>query len=340
MIRNASFAAIRGTAPIGIFGIVLIASMILWLPEYYLNIAVKTLFYVGVALAWNLVGGIAGQFSLGHSLFIGLGALLPAAMLLKSGINIWVGMGLAALVSALLGVALSWIAFRFRLGHLFFALITLAFGELGLLLVLGTEYLGAASGLFLPTGGSAFESVRLNFTGQSFLTLLAGALLAFGVCAWVVRSKLGYYLGAIRNNEDAAQAIGIDLFKYKTIAMVLSAILSSILGTLYARYSGFVDPNVYASPLIIVEIILFTVIGGLGTLWGPVLGAVLMVPLGEVLRGSFGDTLPGLHFVIYGLLIIVVIRLLPDGLIKSLRCDPARRAQISAPRRAAAKADI
>lgn len=324
MTRDAVFGAIWRRVLAGGLGIAVLASMPWWMPEYYLSIAIKALFYIGLALAWNLVGGIAGQFSLGHSLFIGVGALLPVAMHLKSGVNIWVGMPVAALVSALTGVAISWISFRFRLGHLFFALITLAFAELGLLLVLGTEYLGAASGLYFPTGDAGAEGGFLSYNSRSFLTLLAGAVIAFAVSLWVLRSKLGYYLNAIRNNEEAAQAIGIDLLKYKTVAVVLSAILSSALGTLYAMYGGFVDPYFFASPLIIIEIILFSVIGGLGTLWGPIFGAALLVPLGEVLRGRFGDVLPGLHFVIYGILIIAVIRLVPDGLARSWPFGRAR----------------
>ncbi len=130
----------------------------------------------------------------------------------------------------------------------------------------------------------------------------------------IIHSKLGYRLRAIRNNENAAQAVGINLLKTKTIAMVLSAILSSLAGTVFARYNSFVDPEFFATPMIVILIILFAAMGGIGTLWGPILGVALFFPLGEILRGAVSTALPGLHFVIFGIMLVVVIRLIPNGL--------------------------
>jgi branched-chain amino acid transport system permease protein len=300
---------------IGVATMVVIASTSLWLPEYYLGILIRTLIFTSLALAWNIVGGIGGQLSLGHSVFIGLGALLPAALALKMGVNLWFGMMAAAAVSAVLGAAMAWTTFRFRLGHLYFALVTLAFGELGRIIVIGTDFLGGASGLLLPRAPADFWKFSFETSSQYLLLALALVVLAFVTTDAVVHSKLGYRLRAIRNNEDAAQAVGIDLLKTKTMAMILSAILSSFGGSIFARYNGFVDPEVFASPMIVISIIMFTAIGGIGTLWGPVVGVGLFYPLGEILRGSMSTTLPGLHFVVFGVLLVLVIRLMPSGVI-------------------------
>lgn len=299
----------------GLAVVAAVASASLWLPEYYIGILIKTLIFIALALAWNIVGGIGGQLSLGHSVFIGLGALLPAALALKSGVNLWFGMIAAAAVSAVLGAAMSWITFRFRLGHLYFALVTLAFGELGRIIVIGTDFLGGASGLLLPRAPADFWKFSFETSGRYLLLALGLVVVAFVTTDLIVHSKLGYRLRAIRNNENAAQAVGIDLLKTKTIAMVLSAILSSFGGSVFARYNGFVDPEVFASPMIVISIVMFTAIGGIGTLWGPVLGVGLFYPLGEILRGSLATTLPGLHFVVFGALLVLVIRLVPGGII-------------------------
>lgn len=307
------------TRSVGVVAAIAVVGVIGWhLPEYYLGIAVKALIYIGLAVAWNLIGGFAGQLSLGHSVFIAIGALLPSALLLKEGVNFWAGMAIAASLSALLGAMISWIAFRFRLGHLYFALITLAFAELGWFVIIGTEYLGGASGFFLASGQMDIAQFQFASTQQYFVVAFMAVLAAIGLSAWIYYSKLGYYLRAIRNNEDAAQAIGVNLLACKIVVMVISAALSSVIGSIYARFSGFVDPNLFASPLIIIEIVLFTAIGGIGTVWGPVVGAGLLVPLGEVLRGHLGNSLPGLHLAIYGVLIIVVILAMPGGITRGV----------------------
>jgi branched-chain amino acid transport system permease protein len=142
---------------------------------------------------------------------------------------------------------------------------------------------------------------------------------AFVTTDSIIQSKLGYRLRAIRNNENAAQAVGINLLLSKSIAMIISAVLTSLAGSVFARYNGFVDPEFFATPMIVVTIILFTAIGGVGTLWGPVLGVAVFFPMGEILRGSISTALPGLHFVIFGVVLVAVIRLIPSGLIGFLR---------------------
>lgn len=289
-----------------------------WLPTYYLSVSISALFYVGLALSWNIVGGIGGELSLGHSLFIACGAVLSSALTIHYGWNPWLTILLGVVVAAVLGAFIAWVSFRFRLPHLSFALVTLAFGEIALYIVLGTDFLGGASGLFLENGAVGLANIQFSSSRSYFWLLLVVALIPFLATVWVLSSRLGFQLQAVRDNEQAAAAIGIDILKTKIMAMVLSSSLSTIVAGTFAHYVRYIDPYFLAGPLIIIEIVLFVVIGGLGTLWGPVIGAGLLFPLGEILRGKFGGVLPGLHYVIYGALIITVILFMPEGVVGGL----------------------
>lgn len=296
-------------------GLILIALAPMVLPSYYLHIATLTLVYVALASAWNIVGGIGGQISLAHSLFVGTGAMLASALLLKLGINMWIGMVIAAVVSGLMGALIAFIDFRFRLGHLSFALITLAFAEMGEIIVIGWDFLGGASGLFLPRDNGNFLAFEFGSGSGVFWVMLFLAAAAILINIAILSMPLGYYLRTIRDNENAAQAIGVNLLRNKTVAMVISAMLTSVIGTAYARYLTFADPYQLASPVMTVEIVLIATVGGLGKAFGPALGAVLLIPLGEVLRGKLGGVLPGLHYFVYGVVVITVIMASPRGLL-------------------------
>jgi branched-chain amino acid transport system permease protein len=294
------------------------------LPSYYLHIATLTLVYVALGSAWNIVGGIGGQISLAHSLFVGTGAMLSSALLIKLGLNMWVGMVIAAIISGLMGALIAFIDFRFRLGHLSFALITLAFAEMGEIIVIGWEFLGGASGLFLPKDTGNLAAFQFGGGKGAFWVMLTLAVIGVLVNLAILNMPLGYYLRAIRDNENAAQAIGVNLLRNKTIAMVVSAVLTSIIGTAYARYLTFADPYLLASPVLTVEIVLIATVGGLGKALGPALGAILLIPLGEILRGKLGGVLPGLHYFIYGAVVITVIMASPRGLLPPVQALIAR----------------
>jgi branched-chain amino acid transport system permease protein len=285
------------------------------LSSYYLHIIILSLVYVALASSWNIVGGMAGQISLAHSLFIGIGAMLSSALLLKLGINMWIGLVISAAVSAVLGAAIAWIDFRFRLGHLSFVLITLAFAEMGGIIVEGWDFLGGASGLMLPRDTGNYLAFQFGGGHGAYWVMLVLAAICVLINVAILNAPLGYYLRTIRDNEKAAQAIGVNILRYKITAMVISAMLASIVGTAYVRYLTFADPYLLISPVITIEIVLFATVGGLGRAYGPALGALLLVPLGEILRGKFGSTLPGLHYFIYGIVVIAVILLTPRGLL-------------------------
>lgn len=285
------------------------------LSSYHLAIATLALIYVSLALSWNVVGGMAGQISLAHSVFVGCGAILACSLLVRLGINLWLGMVIAAVVAAAIGVFIAYLDSRFRLGHLSFALVTLAFAEIGALVVSGSDFLGGASGIDLPKDRGLFGQFQFGGGPGYFWAALVLALLCLVINQAILSSRLGYFLRALRDNEDAAQAIGVQLFRSKAIAMAISAAMSAVTGTLYARYGNFVDPSLLASPNLTIEIVLIATIGGLGTPFGPLLAALVLIPVGELLRGRFGGTLPGLHYFLYGLLIIIVVLTSPQGLV-------------------------
>lgn len=298
-----------------LWGLLAVLFVMPWvLPGYYLNIATMALIYAALASAWNIVGGMTGQISLAHSVFVGTGALLASALLTKLGINMWVGALAAAALCAVMGAAIAWIDFRFRLGHLSFALITLAFAEMAELIVLGWDFVGGASGLYLPRDTGDLFAFQFGGSKGYFWVMLGLALLCLIVNLAILNAPLGYYLRAIRDNERAAQALGVGLLRNKVTAMVISAVLTSLIGTAYARFSTFVDPYLLASPVLTIEVVLLATIGGLGTPYGPIVGAVLLVPLGEILRGQLGGVLPGLHSFIYGAMVVFVIIALPQGI--------------------------
>ena len=312
-MRDEFFQTLR--SPI-LWLVLLIAALLpLGLPSYYLHILTLSLVYVALGSAWNIVGGIAGQISLAHSLFVGTGAMLASALLLKLGVNMWLGMLIAAAVSAAMGAFVAFVDFRFRLGHLSFALITLAFAEMGEIIVIGWEFLGGASGLFLPRDTGDLLAFQFGGGKGAYWMMLALATICVLAGLAVLNAPLGYYLRTIRDNENAAQAIGVGLLRNKMMAMVISAVLTSMVGTVYARYLTFADPYLLVSPVITIEIVLFATVGGLGRAFGPALGALLLVPLGEILRGKLGGVLPGLHYFIYGAVVIAVILVTPRGLL-------------------------
>ncbi len=300
------------------------------LPSYYLHIATLTLVYVALASAWNIVGGIGGQISLAHSLFVGTGAMLASALLLRQGLNMWAGMAIAALVSGAIGALIAFIDHRFRLGHLSFALITLAFAEMGQSVVIGSDWLGGASGLFLPKDTGDFAAFQFGGMRGDYWVMLFLAAVAILANLAILARPLGYYLRSIRDNEAAASAIGVNLLRHKTEAMVISAMLTSVIGTAYARSLTFADPYLLASPALTVEIVLVATVGGLGRAAGPALGAALLIPLGEILRGKLGGAFPGLHSFIYGVVVIAVVLASPTGLMGLVRRVSSRLSRAGA----------
>jgi len=283
-------------------------------PAGWVNTAILTLLFAYLCLAWNIVGGIAGQFCIGHSLFVAAGAYTSTLLSLSFGVTPWVGMIAGGAVAALIGVAIAWLSLRYELPPLSFALVTLALGMLGYLLASTLDVLGASRGLALPIRGTpAMYQFRDDVLYYYVILAHVAAVLLFTIA--VYDGRLGLYLRGIRDNERAALGIGIHVLRYKMAAMGISAFFTALGGTFYAQYLQFVEPHTFAGLTLVIEVILFTVVGGIGTIWGPLVGPLLLVPLGETLRAGLGDQTPGLHLFIYGVLLVTVIRFAPQGLV-------------------------
>ncbi|MBM3572981.1 MAG: branched-chain amino acid ABC transporter permease, partial [Alphaproteobacteria bacterium] len=233
------------------------------------------------------------------------------------GLNPWVGLVAAAAAGALAGAIIGWLSFRYGLRGSYFALITLAFAEVLRIAANSVAFTGGGVGLYLPLAPGA---ANLQFADKagSYYVALGFAALALGATAWLAASRLGAWLQAIRENEDAARALGVDAFACKLKAIAISGALSGLGGAFYAHYYLYIDPLIAYGPGISVEILLVPIVGGIGTVLGPLVGSVVLHGAGEAARRLMGDA-PGLSLIFYGILLVLIIRFMPDGLMGLLR---------------------
>jgi branched-chain amino acid transport system permease protein len=289
----------------------------------YLDVIVPIYMWATAAVAWNLLGGYAGQFSLGHAAFFGIGAYTSTLLLLGVGLTPWLGLFAGGALSAAFALVIGYLAIRLR--GPFFTLSTIALAEvLQILAVYFRGVTGGSQGLSLPFAASVayftFDSKRAYaLTGLGFL------LVALLVTWLIERSRLGYYLVAIREEEDAARAVGVPVLRIKLIATAVSAFLTSAVGTFYAQYVLWIVPAHTFSLDVSVQLSLMAIIGGLGTLLGPVIGAALIIPLNMFLRAWLGAALSGLYLVVYGLVLVVVVLYARRGVVAEARAWLGRR---------------
>ena len=279
---------------------------------YFLHVLIMILWTSCAGIAWNVIGGFTGQFSLGHAVFLGFGAYSSAVMQAKIGGDPLSGMLLGVLVSAVFSFLFFYPCFELR--GPYFTLVTLAMGVAIRNLFINWDYIGKMEGILYPFKGAA--SWRwFQFTDKTpyFYVILLMFLLYLYISYRISRSRLGYALKTVKENENTALAVGINTAKYKAVAVVISACLMSMVGSFYSHYVRFVDPDIMIT-FRSVEIVLPCIIGGLGTVSGPVIGAVVINPITESLRTSLGGKLAGLHYVIISLVMILMIELKPAGL--------------------------
>jgi branched-chain amino acid transport system permease protein len=306
--------------------VALLAGVAPLLPIYGQHIFILVALYGAIALAWNILGGMAGQMSLGHALFVGAGAYVSTALYLDFALSPWIGLVVAAIIGGALGAGMGYTVFRCKLSGVYFALVTLAVAEMALHIVSNVAVLGGANGIAIPS--------RPDFVNFQFSSKLGFCYAALGVLAVVSvvslaihRSRLGYVLLAIRENERSAAALGIDVVQGKVMAAAISGALAALVGPIYANYVLFIDPESVLGVPLSIDALLFAFIGGLGSLFGPLLGAVVLVPLTELLRGLLGGRLAGIHLIVYGVILILMMRLAPRGLWGLLSDAMARRSE-------------
>ena len=281
--------------------------------QYWQHFAIVTLYLALLGQAWNLLGGYGGQRSFGHSAFFGTGAYAAAVLQLRLGVSPWACLPLAGLAGALMGAIVGGVSFRYGLRGSYFALATLAFAEVLRILADSLDITGAGVGLQIP-----LRQTAANFqfaTREGFYwVMLALTALATAAAWWLENSRFGAELVAIRENENAARALGIDATRIKLGAAVLSGALCGLAGSFYVQYYLYLDPRLAFGPEVSVTALLVPLIGGVGTVLGPLVGALALRSLNETASVITGNA-PGLNLVLYGVLLIVILALLPDGLV-------------------------
>ena len=289
------------------------------LGSYAITVFIFIFFYAFLGQAWNIIGGYAGQLSVGHAAFVGLGAYTSAMLSIHAGLTPWIGMLVGGVVSAALGALIGYLGFRFGLRGFYFVLLTVAFAEIFRIIALNTDWVGGAQGLYITFTGDP-RQFQFQDNRVYYYVSLGLMLLATGVVAWIERHRFGAYLVAIREDENACEALGVDTFRYKMLAIVVSAFLTGIGGTFYAFYLFSLQPNsVFGIPLS-VEIVIRPIVGGSGTILGPILGSFILSPLAELSRTYFSQGgWTGMHLIVYGALLIGVVLFLPQGAYPALR---------------------
>lgn len=286
--------------------------------SYFLSLATLILYLAYAGQAWNLMMGFAGQLSLGHALYIGVGAYGAAAVYYHFGIGPLAGLWLSIALCVALAASLGFLAFRYGVSGVYFTLLTIAFAEFTRIGFDHFDWVGGSGGLFLKvTQRDQIDIVNLRGTPVMFYyIMLALAAAAFALCAGLLRGRAGYYWQAIREDEAAAQALGIDTFRWKMLAIMISAGMTSLAGVFWAFYYNNLFPEQVFNIGRSIEIILGPIIGGIGTLAGPLIGAALLTLLADgttELVAALGWDIPGLKHLLYGVILFAVVSLLPHG---------------------------
>jgi len=307
--------------PLRVLGLVFLTAL-LAIPyavqsDYLFHLFILICVFGSLATAWNIVGGFAGQLSLGHAVFYGIGSYSAALLLARYGLSPWIGMLAGMLASAVVAVLVSWPTLRLR--GPFFALASIAILEVIRLLVLHeSDWTGGSSGVSLPLDiglqWMVFREKGYSFA-LAYLFLCVTLLAAHGIR----RSRFGFSLFAVREREDAARAVGIDVVRVRIAAAVASAMLASMIGTYYAVYLTYIDPDTTFSLALSIQMAMFALIGGLGTVLGPLVGAAVVMPVAELTRAWLGSYGNGLHGTIYGIILVAAVVLAPRGIVGSLQ---------------------
>ena len=283
---------------------------------YYIQVMIMIIYFAYLSSCWNILAGYAGQLSIGNAAFVLIGAYIPTLLSLNLGLTPWIGMLIGGLVAAFLGFIVGYPTFRLR--GAYFAISTMVLAE-GLMRVvenieyIGKVQIGGAEGLCLPMYHNSpfqFQFVDKNYYYYIILIMMLAVVY---ITYRIDRSKMGYYLWAIREDEDAAEALGVDVRKYKLLACIVSGFFTALAGTFYAQLMLYFDPVGVGGVSLSIEMVLIGVIGGRGTIIGPIIGAFLLIPIREMSRLYVGTTFLGAHLVIAGSILVIVILFFPHG---------------------------
>jgi len=302
-----------GQLAIGVLALVLITLPLVVKNSFAIDIFIRVLLFSFIGVAWNLIGGYAKQLSLGHAAFFGLGAYTSTILQIDFGVSPWIGMIAGGVVAALASLPIGWLCFRLR--GPYFAIATIATAQVLMLIFLKFRDLAwGAEGTTLPNLGHA--PLMMQFEGKTAYYYIALGMLAIGLAIThrIERSWMGYYLVAIGEDEDAAEAIGVNAPRIKRDVYMISAFLTAMAGTFYTQYIYFIDPNTAFNFSVSIEAALVSIVGGVGTLWGPVIGTVLLESTSTLLQSWLGSSTGGVQLTVYSLILMAVILWRPTGI--------------------------
>jgi len=285
----------------------------LYMSDYILHISIITLMFAFASQAWNIISGYSGQFSFGHAAFFGIGAYTSTLLLVELGITPWIGMLFGGIIAALIAFFIGFISFRYNLRGAYFALATLAFAEILRVIVKNIEFFRKTMGIMIPL---EIDPVAFQFESRTgfYYTILILTIIITSIVYIISKSRLGFNLVAIRENEDAAQSLGVKTFKNKMIAITISGGLTAFAGTFYAQYLLFVKPETVFDSDVSVSILMPAIVGGIGTVLGPIIGSFIVTPLGELTSNLFSG-LAGTNLIAYGIVVIIIIIYMPEGIV-------------------------
>lgn len=296
------------------------------LNRFLLSLALLILFWAYLGNAWNIMGGYTGLFSFGHAMFYGIGAYTSTVLLVDFAVSPLVGMLAGALIAGLFGAFIGYLLSRFGVRGHFFALGTFAIAEMVRLLATELEFINTSIGIHIPlVRGDSWLRLQFEDTFSNyFFVILVLFVIGQIITITIVRNKLGYYFQAIREDEEAAAALGVNVLRYKVISVAISAALTAIGGSFFAQYFLFIDPTIVFGVSVSVQILLRPIVGGVGTIWGPFVGALLLTPLAEFTRSvvrkppgflDFIEGRAGVDVMLFGVILIIVVLFMPDGII-------------------------
>ena len=281
---------------------------------YLQNVMILTLMFAAVSQSWNILGGYCGQISLGHALYFGVGAYTTSVLFVTYGINPWIGMVAGGILAALLALGLGYPCFRLR-GH-YYSIATIVIAETGLLLAHNWDFVGGATGIQWPFNPDSWATLQFARDKVPYIYFALGLLAVTWLVTYVIEeSRWGYWWRAVKDNPEAAQSLGVTVFESKMAAAAISAFFTAVAGAFYAAFVSYIDPDSVMAFRFSLLFALPAVLGGIGTLWGPVVGAAILIPVTELTRSYAGGGGSGLDLIIYGTLIMLIALLKPEGIL-------------------------